>query len=70
MRKFLRIVSTLAWGAIALFFGLGVALFGIQRMTGPAAALTAGIGITVIAAAFAMHRLTCWCIDRLSPPRA
>lgn len=70
MRKILRACSVVAWGAIGLFFGFGVALAGIQRMTGPAAVLTVAIGIAVIAAAFAMHRGTCWCIDRLISPRA
>lgn len=70
MLKFLRIISCVFWGAIALVFGLGVVLSGLQRMTGPAAAFTVAIGVVVIAAAYGMHRLTCRGINRIGQRQA
>lgn len=63
--KALRIVSILVWGLLGLVFGVGVILAGVKALPTPQGFLMLVIGAALVAAAYGLHRLTCFATRRV-----
>lgn len=68
-QKVARTASAMVWGAVALVFGVAIAITGISALPSAGGLLTLLVGLAVVGLAYASHRVTCMGVDYLFRPR-